>query len=114
MAFITDDKIYEITKPYAVLNTLYDDNNSICKSLQDLDCYDLFSDYFLSLSPKKRNYLIEDIILKFNHPSITYMLKTTNSTNIYSVVCYLRSLKFYELYYIIEDIVNKKYNYNSE
>ena len=110
MSSVIQEPVYAINKPYVRINVMYDDNDSVCKSMGELDCYDLFGDYFISLSPRKRITLVGQIIAKFTHPHIPYVLKTMDSTNAYNVVAYLRSLKFAELHSIIEDIVTKEYS----
>ncbi len=113
MAYPIQDAIYHITKPFVRINVMYEDDDSICKSINELDCYDLFGDYFLSLPPRGRFAIISKIISKFVHPHIPYVLKTMDSTNAYNVMAYLRSLKFVELYNIIEEIVNREYSSDS-
>ncbi len=113
MASPIQEPVYVVTKPYVRINVMYDDNDSACKSVGELDCYDLFADYFLSLSPRKRIAVVGQIISKFIHPHIPYVLKTMDSTNAYNVMAYLRSLKFAELHSIIEDIVNMEYTSDS-
>ncbi len=74
------------------------------------DCYDLFAEYYLSLKPSKKFYLISNINSKLQHPHLAYVFKTITSDNIMYVMGYIRSLKIYELYNIIENIVNNNYN----
>ncbi len=109
MSTSIQEPIYQITKPYVRINVMYDDKDSVCKSTGELDCFDLFADYFLSLSPRKRIALISQVNSKFIHPHIPYVLKTMDSINVYNVMAYLRSLKFVELYNIIEEIVKNEY-----
>lgn len=110
MSSLIQEPVYTVTKPYVRINVMYDDSDSVCKSINELDCFDLFGDYFVSLSPRKRITLIGQILAKFIHPHIPYVLKTMDSTNAYNVMAYLRSLKFVELHNIIEDIVNREYS----
>jgi|LauGreDrversion4_2_1035121.scaffolds.fasta_scaffold2223208_1 hypothetical protein len=110
MASPIQEPVYNITKPFVRINVMYEDDDSVCKSINELDCFDLFGDYFLSLSPRRRIAVVGQILSKFIHPHIPYVLKTMDSTNAYNVMAYLRSLKFVELYNIIEDIVKREYS----
>ena len=45
MASPIQEPIYHITKPFVRINVMYEDDDSMCKSVNELDCYDLFGDY---------------------------------------------------------------------
>jgi hypothetical protein len=86
-----------------IQDRIYDNTNK-----PTIDCYDVFTEYFLLLSPKRRLLLIREMLSRFNHPHIPYVLKTMDSNNVYHVMGYLRSLKLCELYNVIYDIVNNR------
>ncbi len=74
-----------------------------------MDYYTEFGNLLIKVKPSVRYSIIQTIRENISHPAYLHLLLTMNSENVEYVMGYLRSMRHYDLYLIIEKIVDTYY-----
>ena len=75
-----------------------------------MDYYTEFGRLLIEAKPSVRASIIQEIRKSITHPAYLHLLHTTNSDNVEYVMGYFRSMRHYELYNTIENIVDNYFS----